>query len=213
MSEYIDFSTPITSDMTIYTKMATLDVLTFSAESGTLPGQEQETTLYIAQITSFDKEEIVVPLTHDGNVVNTLLGAQNENGNDNTTLEHIYLSKDIFYLAGYFNNLTALKTINLENIQILYGIFANCISLTEVNLQNIQVIRNNAFSGCENLDIDFSTLTNLQSIGENAFAMSGVTEFNPPSSLVYIGSDAFAGSQLETIFWDGQLNVNPIIKC
>lgn len=284
MTENVDFSTPITSDMTLYTKMATLDVLTFTEYPSTLPGQEQEETYAIAQITSFDKEEIVVPLTYNGVAVITLEGSDNSIESDNTILENIYFSKDIIGVGGYFNRLTALKSfdfsnvtvidggnfsgcisltnidlssvslsifyadfsdctslqtvtlpntittintsnrdklsfagctalteINLENITQIgqysgEGVFEDCISLTNINLQNIQEIGDNTFSGCENLDVDFSTLTNLQSIGNGAFAMSGVTEFSPSSNLLSIGEYAFAGSNLKRVILNYNTN-------
>jgi len=72
------------------------------------------------------------------------------------------------------------------------GFASDCSSLTEVTIgSNIKEIGSMAFKGCTNLDVDFSTATSLEKIGEDAFNSTGITTIDLPSSVKFIESRAF----------------------
>ena len=83
------------------------------------------------------------------------------------------------------------------------GAFAGCKKLTTVTLPStVTEIGSNAFAECDNLkEVNLSGCTKLKSIGNGAFANSGLTEINLSNciSLESIDHDAFANSGLTSI--------------
>ena len=169
-------TTPITENITLFTKMATLDCLSFAERDISIPSDisfnPTNVNAMTATLTNQTVEEIVVPLTYGGEAVEAIAGGSSE---DNAILQSVYLSKNVKYIAP--------------------NTFENCVNLQSINLENVTHISNNAFESCSTLDVDFSKLTNLQRIGQYAFAGSGVTEFNPASTLQSVGNYAFSACE------------------
>ena len=78
------------------------------------------------------------------------------------------------------------------------GVFANCESLTSVKIgKNVRTIEDEAFNGCASLTS--ITLPNmLESIGNSAFANSGLASITIPDNVTRIGEGAFENSSLTT---------------
>lgn len=98
-----------------------------------------------------------------------------------------------------FRNCTNLKTINLENVEYIGdSAFANCTSLEPDNtsyfsyprLSNIKSIGGQAFYNCQKLKT-FDLGSELESIGEWAFASSGVISIEIPESVATMGDRVF----------------------
>ena len=182
-------TTPITENITLFTKMATLDVLEFETINNLIIDEEVMTAI----ITNFNVQEIVVPLTYNGEKV-VAVGAEYKDSN--TTLQNVVLSKSVEIIGN-----------QEEYAGNIYGdSFENCTELKSINLENVKYICREAFYGCSNLDVDFSKLTNLEEIGSSAFAETGVTEFVPCENLTVIGSEAFANSKLNYIKLSSSVN-------
>jgi len=77
--------------------------------------------------------------------------------------------------ASAFEGCKALSTINLDRVQfgMVGSEFKGCIALTAVNLDAATSIPKHTFDGCSNLGT--VNAPNLDTIGENAFANSGLT--------------------------------------
>lgn len=71
------------------------------------------------------------------------------------------------------------------------GAFKGCTNLTDIVLPSgIEEIRANTFEGCEALT-DLTFPAGVVSIGDSAFAKSGLWEITLPESLVEVGANAF----------------------
>ena len=91
---------------------------------------------------------------------------------------------------------SSLQTLKMPTdanyTSISSGFCSDCTSLKSLILSsNITEIGSMAFKGCTNLDVDFSTATSLESIGEDAFNSTGITTIDLPSSVKFIESRAF----------------------
>jgi len=75
--------------------------------------------------------------------------------------------------------------------------FYNCQSLTAVTIPSgVVTIGNEAFQFCNYIEtLDLSNATSLQHIGNSAFQNTQITEIVIPSSLKYIGNNAFFGNE------------------
>ena len=106
-------------------------------------------------------------------------------------------------LAGKMKNgLTTLVLPDNDRCTTIPEDFAvDCTTLTDLTLgSHIKTIGRQAFKGCKSLDVDFSTATSLESIGENAFLQTGITNIELPSSVKFIEQGAFCECQsLETL--------------
>lgn len=108
---------------------------------------------------------------------------------------------------GAFAKCAKLKSLDLSVIgstcNFGKGVFAGCISLESVNMgDQITDIAANMFAGCTMLKtINLGTNPTLKSIGEDAFASTGLTafDFSVCTQLKVIGRWAFAGVQLAEI--------------
>ncbi|MCG6191138.1 leucine-rich repeat protein [Maribellus maritimus] len=77
--------------------------------------------------------------------------------------------------------------------------FSNCQFLESVNiLAQIQKIENSCFGGCTSLN-SVSIPSSVTTIGEGAFAQSGLTSVELPSSVTSIGAGCFYRSRLTSV--------------
>lgn len=97
-----------------------------------------------------------------------------------------------------FANNTRLRSVtlpvSLKNIG--WGAFADCSNLRSIEIpENVVTIRGEAFSGCVSMSLA-SIVKNgaLAEIGDNAFAMNGITGFHIPLNLTSLGTAVFEGS-------------------
>ena len=77
------------------------------------------------------------------------------------------------------------------------GVFANCSSLSSVVIEAgspLTEIPAQTFSGCAKLS-KFNLLPTITSIESSAFAGTGFTEFELPSTITYLGGGAFSNCQ------------------
>lgn len=123
-------------------------------------------------------------------------------------LEEVTFNSGIEKLgAGAFSKCSKLKSLDLSEIgadcDFEKGIFAGCTSLETVNMGNqVTEIAANMFAGCAMLKtVNCGANPALKSIGEEAFASTGLTafDFSACTQLKVIGRWAFAGVQLAEI--------------
>jgi hypothetical protein len=113
--------------------------------------------------------------------------------------------KDCKDLTTVQLNATSDGTSQLTKLE--NGVFSGCEALTTLTIglgtvENIESIGANAFADCKALEAgDLSWFTELTTIGEGAYAGSGLTgELSLPASLETIGNGAFANCEaLETV--------------
>lgn len=154
--------------------------------------------------------------------------------------EEINLSKEITTIGGgtFWNN-TTLKSINLENVQVVgasafsgctslesvgashqlteianYS-FQNCSSLENFNLCNITKVGTQAFKGCSNLTIS-SSFKNITEIASKAFAgLKVINELDLSGLTGSFESDAFDGTGVNDFIvntYDSSYGITPLRK-
>ncbi len=99
-----------------------------------------------------------------------------------------------------FENCKKLKSVNLGNAITLIGngMFKDCSSIESIILPtSVNTIDKFAFSQCTTLQS--ITMPAVESIGSNAFQLSGLTEVHFPNTLKKIGGAAFNGTNITTI--------------
>lgn len=123
-------------------------------------------------------------------------------------LEEISLNTGIKKIgAGAFSHCTQLKEVDLSlldsSCSFENSVFANCTSLEIVNVgEKITDIVANMFAGCTMLNkVNFGEASVIKTIGEEAFASTGLTsfDFSICKQLKVIGRWAFSGVQLAEI--------------
>ena len=115
------------------------------------------------------------------------------------TVPATYNNKNVVEVkADGFANSATLNSITFEgNINTIgKGAFANCPNLNSIKgLDNITSIPQSAFEGDTSLT-EFDIGDKVLAIGERAFANSGLTTVNIPSSVIAIENGAFDGCQI-----------------
>ena len=103
----------------------------------------------------------------------------------------------------YKTNLQTLIMPNSESYTSIPENFAvDCTTLTDLTLgSHIKTIGTQAFKACTRLaNVDFSSATSLEAIGERAFLQTGITNIELPSSVKFIEQGAFCEClSLETL--------------
>lgn len=142
------------------------------------------------------------------------------------SLENLVIPDGVNSISkGAFGGCTSLKTMSINNPNIVLGasVFEGCSSLETVKLpEGIQTIPasffassgiqeitlpstvveigQTAFMGTHSLStIDLTNCSSLTTIGNNAFAVSGINQIQLPNSLRMIKSNAFEASKLTSI--------------
>ena len=115
------------------------------------------------------------------------------------TLKNLPSLKTIEKEAFYDNNLTKLDLSQVVNLTTLNGFSGN--QITDINLPtSIIKIGSGAFWNNKIVGkLDFSKLTNLTTIGANAFNLNDLTNVIIPNSVTTIGDDAFKISSITSI--------------
>lgn len=81
-----------------------------------------------------------------------------------------------------------------------FGAFQNCSSLQFISLPNAIDIPADCFNGCYNLKF-IEGSRGIFKIGENAFAKTGLTDFNLSENLQIIEKNAFSDSKLKRLYF------------
>lgn len=130
-------------------------------------------------------------------------------------------SLDTVDIPGYvqlgekaFRNCANLKSVSLGDVSYVPdGAFQDCCALEAVSLPDtITSIGKDAFRSCTQLStgIDFSSYTNLTTIGDYAFyhCKKLTMEFSAPDSLTSIGKNAFDNCGFSKISLNSHVNAN-----
>ncbi|MBO5630227.1 MAG: leucine-rich repeat domain-containing protein [Aeriscardovia sp.] len=139
------------------------------------------TTLIL--VGSFNKDDL-------DHIKNNILTA----GITTLNLEDASIPATYTLVDKYKTNLQTLSMPNSESYTSIPENFAvDCTTLTDLTLgSHITTIGTQAFKGCTSLaDVDFSTATSLETIGESAFMKTGITNIELSSSVKYIEQGAF----------------------
>lgn len=129
-------------------------------------------TVAVTSYTGPDTE-LTIPNTLDGKTV-TLVGDPGADGS---------------FSGENFTSVTIPDGVT----EIAGGAFSNCKSLTKVTLSNnVKYIDFKAFYGCNSLK-EIALPSTLETIGERAFADTGLVSVVIPQKVTYIGPEAFAG--------------------
>ena len=110
---------------------------------------------------------------------------------DNTVLEKVKFADGIKMIPyNCFSGCTNLYTVELSKVEdILNSAFSDCKSLKALDLSSVVSIKSDVFCGCQNLKN--VTFRKVQYIYDNAFANSGISHVDLPTSLVELGKNVF----------------------
>ena len=113
--------------------------------------------------------------------------------------------------SGAFRGFSNLTGVYLgSSVQTLgRGVFANCVSIQTVTLPaGISWLSAEVFRGCSSLrTVEFAPGCNLVSVGEYAFADSGIVKFAAPNGLRSIEENAFSGcTALQSVSLQGSVS-------
>ena len=109
-----------------------------------------------------------------------------------------------------FQNCTSLQEINIPSTTkgIEYKAFLNCSSLSKVTFNlnaegksAFNCLYQSAFEGCtslQNIKLPLSTDKNSYTIGVSSFKNTSLKGINIPENVTSVGSEAFAGTKLES---------------
>ena len=132
-------------------------------------------------------EKVVVPST-----VTDMYGNSGYDGvfENCTSLRYARIEGDQIGF-NMFRGCTALKSIDISDkvVKVHGGAFLDCTALHWVNLECPCVIEAHAFENCK--DLTELTIKNITGIEADAFRNSGVVTVDLPSSVEFIGSNAF----------------------
>ena len=128
-----------------------------------------------------------------------------------SSLENITLPSTLKFLPSYgFDGCRSLKSITLPKgiTKIPSRCFNGCSALTEITCKSpITSVGSSAFAECTSLKT--FDLSSVESLGEGAFSLSGLTSAIIPEAITSIPSELFRGcSDLETVIMhDGIISI------
>lgn len=169
----------------------------------------------VSNITEYTAvKELNIPATYMGNAITSLgaISGVTEEVTENTNLKALYLPSSITQID--FNDLMYCTTLEILDIDagnssyieqdnVIFTLNEDSTTHTavfgargitgDINLlPTTTIIADNAFTNCANLsNINFNELTQLTTIGANAFAVSGIQSAIIPESITSIGENAF----------------------
>ena len=130
---------------------------------------------------------------------------------DCISLTKVELPEGITEIQGSsFRNCTSLQEINIPSTTeyIGGGAFLNCTSLSKVTFNlnaegksAFNCLYQSAFEGCtslQNIKLPLSTDKNSYTIGVSSFKNTSLKGINIPENVTSVGSEAFAGTKLES---------------
>lgn len=119
-------------------------------------------------------------------------------------------------IGAYAFNKSRLEKLVLSEglVEIGVSAFEEVEELASVSLPaSLKIIGESAFAYSSSIseiifakDADDNMLSNLETIGEYAFASLGITTFTLPKSVTTVGDRAFSGAELEEFFFEGNRN-------
>ena len=110
-------------------------------------------------------------LEHNSNIF-TFMAFGNNINSIPQSLEKIIISDGSTVILDHaFDGYSFVKEIELPDSITTIGknAFYGCRNISSLNLKNVESIGDEAFYGCTNLEIDASTITNIQEVGNKAF--------------------------------------------
>lgn len=118
--------------------------------------------------------------------------------------------------ARMFQGCRSLKKITINNPTVGANAFMGCSNLEEVTFASKGgtklefVIGDGAFEGCRSLKkVNFGSET-VRTIGERAFANTGITSFTIPAGVEKLGGDVVKGSAVKEIVIGNSFNVSSV---
>ncbi len=122
-----------------------------------------------------------------------------------TALETVHTAKFTEIGARMFQGCTSLKSITINNPTVGANAFSGCTNLEEVTFaspagESLEfIIGDGAFDGCRKLKTVTFGNEIVRTIGERAFAGTGITSFTIPQGVEKIGADIVKGSSVKEI--------------
>ncbi len=119
-----------------------------------------------------------------------------------SSLKDISIPESVTYIGSYafsYSQMSGEIHLN-KNLEYLgYGAFKGCKEITKVNIPyGFESVSDSLFEDCEKLaDVefaaeDYTTLSSISYIGENAFKGTAITSFEVPFNAISIKKNAFA---------------------
>lgn len=127
-------------------------------------------------------------------------------------LETVVLGSDnpVLVRGSAFSGCVSLKEIQTQDeegeyhISLGWSAFKDCASLTKIEVYGD--IPDRAFYGCSALT-EITVKDSVRTVGEEAFAYSGIPSFDFGGELVSVGKEAFKGSAITSLTLTGSLEV------
>ena len=145
-------------------------------------------------------ESITIPSQYNGKSVTAIV----ERGFYGcTALKEINIPNSITTIGECaFENCTAINNVELPSMltEIDSALFRGCSSLTNVTVpKSVKSVGFQAFYGCSLLKQLEFPVEGLEEISYAAFMGSNIAELTIPKTVIYIGRNAFAGSQITDV--------------
>jgi len=132
----------------------------------------------------------------------TVTGIEAKACSNITTLSEVVMPNTIVYIGDYaFMNCSSLIKINMPQSIRSIGTeaFSGCSSMRAFTIPNgIKEINTKIFYGCSSLT-SVILPNDIQSIGDYAFAYSGIQKIDIPLNVTTLGEGAFSSTQIKTI--------------
>ena len=133
-----------------------------------------------------------------------------------TALETVHTAKFTEIGARMFQGCTSLKSITINNPTVGANAFSGCSNLEEVTFaspagESLEfIIGDSAFDGCSKLKTVTFGNEIVRTIGERAFAGTGITSFTIPQGVEKIGADIVKGSSVTEIIISDSFDISSI---
>ena len=179
-------------------------------------GQQKEVSIpnickYIGRNVFSSKQITTVTFKDVSSEIQILSGAFSD-----SSIQYIDLPLTLTNIeTGVFKGCKNLERVTFSNESDITAIpsefFSGCIQLSNVTLpSSLELIGTEAFFSCTSLNsIDLNN-TDLKTINESAFKQSAIKSIALPISIDNIEREAFMNSELETIEYHRESNINTI---
>ncbi len=209
LTQKFDFSTPITEDITLYSKWASkVDAM---GASFTYDIDESNYTLFVNGISNITSTTVIIPnyvsveLSDGSWEILTVIGIGASALSNETGLKVVYLPSTLQFIGvSAFSGCSNITSVSEYGriympdglVEVGENAFSNCTSLTSITfdsiLSELTTIGNNAFSAATSL-VSF-TLPSVYSItiGDSAFfGCTSLLSFDFGANVISIGENAF----------------------
>ncbi len=111
----------------------------------------------------------------------------------------------------FYNGTATEITIPDSTVEIAASAFADNNKIEKVTIgKNVEIIADSAFANCHNLKtVTFAEGSKIKEIGRSAFAASGLTSIDFPSSITTLGETGFFGTYLTAVTIGGNITALP----